>query len=75
MLTLAEGLVGSEDFLDTFDDAAVDLEELLVDLDEEDGEEDELSEFLEELIKVFLLRDDTSERCRSRPALEDEVEL
>lgn len=44
-----------------------------MDLDEEEGEEDELSEFLEELVEVFLLRDDTSERCLS--LLEDEVEL
>lgn len=80
LLTLAEDeglvgdLVGSDESVDFFGDTELELEESLVDLDEEDDKEDELLEFLEDLVEVCWLLDDTSELCLRLLALEEDEE-
>lgn len=75
LLTLAEdeGFVGdlmvSDESVDFFGDTELELEEPLVHLDEE---EDELLEFLEDLVEVCCLLDDTFELCLPLLILEED---
>lgn len=66
--------MGSDESVDFFGDTELELEESLVDLDEEDDKEDELLEFLEDLVEVCWLLDDTSELCLRLLALEEDEE-
>lgn len=67
-------LVGSDESVDFFGDTDLELEDPLLDLDEEDNKEDDLLEFLEDLVEVCWILDDTSELCLSLLALEEDEE-